>query len=155
MKHRYIIIGCGAAKRDVRSAAVELYTGTLYRKRLAYARTVGGPHFILSALHGVIVPTFEIDPYNETLPERPTDRSRAWSDDVARFFIGPRAGGQGRPFSGLLSAGDELVVLASSRYIDGWAPRVREAGILVTEPMRGLTMPGCMKWLTEQEAAQQ
>lgn len=67
MTAHVVILGCGKAKRDVASAAVELYVGPLYRDRLALARALGGPHAILSAKHGLISPDTVIEPYDATL----------------------------------------------------------------------------------------
>lgn len=58
MTARVVVIGCGAAKRDLAPGELvpigELYTGNLFRSRLAYARMFGGPHFVASAHHGLV-----------------------------------------------------------------------------------------------------
>ena len=131
-----ILLGCGAAKREGPAPAVDLYTGSLYRKSLAYARKLGGPHFILSALHGVVSPERVLVPYDNTLADRSTRAS--WAQWVGTDLLDRTV------------AGDELVVLAGRRYWGGWAPRLRTAGRIVTTPLAGMGMGARMHWLTEQ-----
>ena len=97
-----VIIGCGKAKRDCVSPAVDLYTGPLYRDRLAWARALGGPHAILSAKHGLITPETVIEPYDEMLTP---DRKDALRDAVRERFCE------------LFGQPDRVIVLASVAYV--------------------------------------
>jgi hypothetical protein len=129
-----VLLGCGAAKLERPAAAIELYTGTLYRKALACAQGWGGPWRILSARWSLLEPSQVIVPYDATL--RTVEQRRVWSTIVAHRLLcstEPR---------------DVLIVLASSPYVDGWAPGIRKAGRVVLEPMRGLQIGERMRWLS-------
>lgn len=84
----FVILGCGAEKRSLASGtscpAVDLYTGPLYRDRLAYARALGGPHLILSGMHGVISPDEPLDAYNFDLSKCERDVRQAWIEAAER-----------------------------------------------------------------------
>lgn len=71
MTQPVVVIGCGASKRELlpgeRVPIVDLYTGHLYRKRLAYAQMLGGPHFVLSGHHGLVDVDTEVVAYDVDL----------------------------------------------------------------------------------------
>lgn len=71
MKTIYII-GCGAQKRAVKSPAAELYTGPYFRACLRYARSKAADTdiYILSAKHGLLSLTDEIEPYDQRMTMR-------------------------------------------------------------------------------------
>lgn len=82
-----ILVGCTKTKRDTRAAAADLYDPSdLFRRRRQYATEQPAPWAILSALHGIVDPTTELDPYNYTI----ADRHRAdyplrlWALDAVR-----------------------------------------------------------------------
>lgn len=67
------VIPCGAAKADHRTAARDLYTGSMFRHTLAAAVATADADeqdgcsarvLILSALHGLVELDTELDPYN-------------------------------------------------------------------------------------------
>lgn len=70
MTEPFVIIGCGESKRPGKHAAVDLYDGSLYLSRLRYAKQLGGPHAILSGLHGLIAPDRVIAAYEFRVSER-------------------------------------------------------------------------------------
>lgn len=63
-----VVIACGAKKLDRRAPAAELYTSANFRLHLraagALAADLGGRVLILSALHGLVDPAAELEPYN-------------------------------------------------------------------------------------------
>ena len=61
-----VIVGCGARKAPRPSPAADLYTGTYTRKRLRAAATLTDPARIriISALHGLVLPTTVLEPYD-------------------------------------------------------------------------------------------
>lgn len=83
-----VILGCGAAKRDLgpdeRCPAIDLYVGPLYRSRLAYARARGGPHWIASAAHALVHPQAPTAVYESDLRRKSPAERRAWVDAVVR-----------------------------------------------------------------------
>lgn len=63
------ILGCGAAKLEDAAPALQLYTGPLFQAAAKYAFTHYEPGDgdlvrILSAKHGLIAPSAEIEPYD-------------------------------------------------------------------------------------------
>jgi hypothetical protein len=60
-----VLIGCGNKKRQVRSKACELYTGTYFKMKLAYANKLAPDSiYILSGKYGLIDINAEIDTYD-------------------------------------------------------------------------------------------
>lgn len=61
-----IIRGCGKAKRDERSPARDLYISSYAKVSEDWAKSVDAEVLILSAKHGLIAGTDEIDPYSSS-----------------------------------------------------------------------------------------
>lgn len=116
---------------------VDLYIGGLYNARLAYARRLGGPHLIVSALYGARRPEYPAVPYERSLVDIPRcDPVRRWYDAVVRTSVLTHT-----------QRGDRVVVLASRPYVEGWADDVRGAGRLVETPLAGMGMGQQLRWL--------
>ena len=77
-----LLVGCVKTKAAKRSAAKELYSSPLWRRRRAYAESLGRPWYILSALHGLLDPDQRIDPYDLALADLRVRAQRAWSARV-------------------------------------------------------------------------
>lgn len=58
-----IIIGCSALKLDYPAPAKDLYIGPIFKKLFNLANRIGGDIYILSSLHGLILPNTIIEPY--------------------------------------------------------------------------------------------
>lgn len=116
---------------------VDLYIGGLYQARLAYARRIGGPHLIVSALHGARRPEYPSVPYERSLTDIPRcDPARRWYDSIVRTTVLAHT-----------RRGDRVVVLASRPYVEGWADDVRGAGRVVDTPLAGMGMGQQLRWL--------
>lgn len=83
------LIGCSKRKLDRAAPARELYQGDLFRLSRAWLEEGpgGGPRVdawaILSAKHGVLVPTDEVEPYDLALGDLGDKERRAWRERVA------------------------------------------------------------------------
>lgn len=80
-------VGCTKAKRDHPCVAIEMYKpSTLFRKLCDHIETENPVDalFILSAKYGLLEPLDPIDPYDETLNDKPVAELRAWAWDVIR-----------------------------------------------------------------------
>jgi hypothetical protein len=78
------LVSCGKSKRAHRSKAKDLYTGTLFRLSMAYARQLNVDEvYILSAKHGLLDPERKIRPYDKTLKGMTAREVRAWAAGVA------------------------------------------------------------------------
>lgn len=64
---RVALVACSAAKRTVTSTARDLYTGAFFRKAVRYADAKLDGFAVLSAKHGVLLPTDNVAPYNHRL----------------------------------------------------------------------------------------
>jgi len=79
-----VLIGCGKSKVEQRAAAKDLYTGSLFRARRRYAEASGAPWRIISALHHVLHPDEEVEPYGWTI--RDINRQRViFGDPVSQW----------------------------------------------------------------------
>jgi hypothetical protein len=113
---RFVIVGCGAAKRDGSQgqtyAAKELYTSTYFQKKREYAETVGDQWMILSAEHGLIPPTVELRPYETSIDDLDEDELEQLAHEVGMDLIEWVAWELGNGCDV-----DEIVVLAGKKYI--------------------------------------
>lgn len=133
-----VLLGCGAAKRSSSAPAWDLYVGNLYRARLAYARELGGPAFILSGLLGLVPADRVIEPYDYDLRRAPRLERLAWRDRVASSIA--RCVDRRAP----------LVVLASGPYLE---PLELLDGRAVDVPARGLTLGASLSWFAARRRA--
>lgn len=137
-----VLLGCGKRKQPAewRGPLVDLYTGTYYAARLAVARRLGGPHWILSAFHGPRRPSYPAHPYERTL-----DRDETWrwySAAVRRTLLADTR------------EGDTVLVLAGRRYWSGWRRDLEREGREVLTPLDGIGIGDQMRllkrWATTQ-----
>jgi hypothetical protein len=106
---------------------VKLYTGPLFNDRLRVARMFGGPHWIVSAFHGIRRPDYRSGWYERQLPTRKLDPMLLWYNAiVCRTLIEDT------------EPGDRLIVLASAPYVNGWRHDLECAGRVVDTPLKGL-----------------
>jgi hypothetical protein len=83
MKPLYLI-ACSAAKLDHAAPAAQLYTGQAFRLAMAAAERAGADVIILSALHGAVSPSRELQPYNRALADMNTQQRAVWAGMVAQ-----------------------------------------------------------------------
>ena len=80
---RITLIACVGQKLSHRSKAADLYTSTLFKLSLKYARKQRPDDiFILSAKHGLLPLDKEIYPYEQTLNNMLSAEIKAWADEV-------------------------------------------------------------------------
>ncbi len=78
------LISCTKYKGKTPSEAMNLYnTSPLFKKSLAYARTISGDIYVISAKHGLLELDEVIEPYNETLKDKSQQQLLAWGNQVA------------------------------------------------------------------------
>jgi hypothetical protein len=82
MRH-IVLISCVKSKGTDRAKACDLYQGDLFRKCLAFGRSLSPDAiYILSAKYGLLALETEIEPYDETLKTMPAAQVKAWSARV-------------------------------------------------------------------------
>lgn len=76
------LVGCVKTKRNVGSAARDLYTSTLFTGRRRYVEQSCDQWFVLSARHGLVRDDEWLEPYDETLNDQSAASKRGWADKV-------------------------------------------------------------------------
>ena len=132
---RLFLISCVKTKGVMPAAAMDFYTSNWFRKAKACVETTGCPWLILSAQYGLVHPEEEIRPYEKTLNTMRVGERRAWADRVLAGLA---------PF---LDGVDTVVFLAGQWYREFLEPELRERGLAVSVPMRGLSQGKQLAWL--------
>lgn len=79
------LVGCTKSKLSRRAPAERLYSpSSTFRGRRSFVQQSCGRWFILSAEHGVVSPSEELDPYDVTLVGAPVREKRRWARRVFR-----------------------------------------------------------------------
>ena len=108
MKPLYLI-ACSGAKLGQAAPAAELYTGQAFRLAMQAAERAGADVVILSALHGAVSPTRQLQPYNRALTDMSTHQRRVWAAMTEQQLQQHK--------------GRSITVLAGKHYaaaVDGW-----------------------------------
>ena len=118
MKPLYLI-ACSGAKLGHAAPAAELYQGQAFKLAMQAAERAGASVVILSALHGAVSTTRQLQPYNRALSDMSTHQRRVWAAMVEQ---------QLQQFKSR-----EITVLAGKHYaaaVEGWPN--------VSRPLAGL-----------------
>ncbi len=100
-----VLISCVSRKLPHRAKAGDLYVSDLFKKNLAYARSLSpSAVYILSANHGLLGLEDVIEPYEQTLNTMKDAQVRAWASRVLEQMRGK------------VAAGDQVVFLAGEKY---------------------------------------
>ena len=92
--------------------------------------------FILSALHGLVAPTTEIQPYEQTLNEMDVRQRRMWADRVLEQLL-PE-----------IEEVRRVVIFAGQRYREFLTAPLQARGVTVEVPMAHLRQGEQLAWLT-------
>ena len=80
---RVVLISCVSKKKDIPTAAKDIYISTLFKGAYKYAHTLDADKvFILSAKYGLLEETDVIEPYNETLNTKSVAEIKKWAKEV-------------------------------------------------------------------------
>lgn len=134
MRH-IVLIACATRKGARPAKAADLYQSSLFRKSMAYARSLR-PHaiYILSAKYGLLGVEDEIVPYDLTLNEMSRAAAEEWAVRVLD---------QLRRVTDLQV--DHFTFLAGERYRRGLLPHIAHYTVL----MAGLGIGRQLKFLAE------
>lgn len=122
---KIVLISCVKKKLPYRAKAKDLYTSTLFRSNLEYARQLGPDAiYILSAKYGLVGLEDEIDTYNLTLNTMTEAQKCAWAERVLTSL---------REKADLNS--DHFVILAGNNYRKYLIPHLHSYEI----PLEGLS----------------
>lgn len=120
-----LLLGCVKKKRATPAPARDLYVSPLWRARREYAEASGRPWFVLSALHGLVDPTRQLEPYDLALNDRPAAERREWGAQVIADL--ERVAGPLR--------GRELEVHAGGAYVRALAGPAAARGATIQAPL--------------------
>jgi hypothetical protein len=143
---RIILIGCGKQKADASCRADEMYIGSLFRKRLEYARRSGWPFYIVSAKYGLIPPQTLIAPYDLTVSDLEPLELSAWSLGVAQALLSQLS----EPFD---SSRFLVELHMGNEYAEPLRILLPAVGVNYDWPLRGLTQGQQMHWYTHNASA--
>ncbi len=133
---RIVLISCVSKKRTTRAKAAELYTSTLFKYNLQYARQLNPDViFILSAKYGLLALNDEVDPYDATLNKMAAGERKAWAAKVIK---------QLQIHSDLQR--DHFIILAGERYRQYLLPHLASYKI----PLKGLPIGKQLQYLKQQ-----
>lgn len=123
------LVACGKRKRPSAAKALDLYTGSLFRKASAYCGLTYDSWYILSAKHGLLEPDQWVEPYDLTLNGLSPDARRRWAEGVLAEI-------EQRGLDG-----SEFYLHAGERYSEFLAPRLR-----AERPLAGLGIGKQLAW---------
>ena len=131
-----VLISCVSKKLEKKSTAENIYTSTLFKKNLTYAKSLKPNEiYILSAKHGLLKLTDEIEPYDKTLNNMRSKDIKEWSKTVVN---------QLKTVADLEN--DEFTFLAGEKYRKFLTQELSKVKI----PMKGLKIGQQLQWLTKQ-----
>jgi cytoplasmic iron level regulating protein YaaA (DUF328/UPF0246 family) len=135
-RRKIILIACSSRKLNRRAQAKDLYTGPLFKLCWAYAlKERPDKIYILSALHGLLDPETDIDPYNVALKSPP----KLDPSSPVKVLTAKEKKRWGNQVIAALSAvtdlrRDEFIVLAGKEYIKPLADNLSH----LRDPLQGL-----------------
>lgn len=129
------LVSCVKTKADKPKPAKELYISPLFRKSSTYAQKVGDEWYILSAKYGLLSPEQVISPYEKTLRNMGASDRRNWAKRVLKQL------------TDIVSAGDEIVILAGKDYRENLINPLINMGCKISIPMEGLVFGKQLRWL--------
>lgn len=134
-----VLISCTKAKLSKPATARDLYSSPAFQMKRQLAEGAGASWVVLSAKHGILQPEDAVEPYDETLTTMGVAARKAWARSVLPTLI-PLAREAGH-----------VVCLAGQRYIEFLVQPMTEAGMSVSQPLKGLRQGEQLAWLTQHQ----
>ena len=131
-----ILLGCVKTKLDHRAPAKDLYCSRLWAWRRAYAEATGRPWLILSAMHWLVEPEAQLDPYNLALAELSARGRKEWGQRVVHALE--------RRFGDL--DGMTFEVHAGADYRRAIEPGIHARGGRLQAPLRSVPLGSQPAW---------
>lgn len=125
------LVSCVSKKLPHPAEARDLYVSQWFKSARRYVEDTGNDWCILSARHGLVVPTDVLEPYEDTLNTKSSHARWTWAHKVL-FQLKDRYG---------YATFDRYVLLAGRRYAEHLAP-VLQAEL----PLKGLGIGQQLAW---------
>lgn len=126
------LVACCGPKLEYPAPAGQLYVSDLFRKSVAYLRSLGINEWaILSAKYGLVFPSTVIPPYDLELSKMPVARRREWARRTQEQI------------EDTWPEGTHFVVLAGRHYVKAIPP-----GYSYEDPLKGMGFER-KRWLVE------
>lgn len=132
------LVACVKTKGTERARAARLYISPWFRKVRRYAIQESDDWRILSAKHGLLHPDATITPYETTLYNFSAKQRRDWASMIIKSL------------SPLLRDHNQVLMLAGTRYREYLVEPIRQQGVAVKIPMKGLGLGEQLRYLNEQ-----
>lgn len=134
-----VLVSCTKAKTNRRTAAQNLYSSPAFSMKKRLIQRCGAKWMILSAKHGLLEPTAEVEPYDQTLTNMGVAARRHWASRLLPDLL-PTAIQHG-----------SVVLLAGDKYVEHLVQPLRDAGVEVRRPMAGLRQGEQLQWLAARQ----
>lgn len=147
LTRKIILIACSSKKLNRRARAKDLYAGPLFKLSWAYAlKERPDKIYILSALHGLLDPETDIDPYNVALTRPPNSDSSS----AVKVLTAKEKKRWGNQVIAALSTfadlrRDNFIILAGKEYIKPLADNL----LHLRDPLKGLNRGKRLAFLSE------
>ena len=133
----FVLISCSKSKLNGRAPARELYTGTLFKKAVAWAARHGYEWFVISALHGLLTPDQTIAPYDYSLKQRRGSREReSWAYLAISAHLTKH-----------IAKGSHAFLIMPELYRRYIQHELERQSIRYTNPLQHLAIGEQMRWL--------
>jgi len=143
-----VLISCSNIKRETAATAAELYTSQLFIASRTYAENNGDGYAILSARHGLLMPTATVEPYDHKLGGS-ADARRVWGSRVQADILElcdyhDITRDRGRVLA-------RFIILAGRNYCEA-LPKWMQAA--ATFPLAGKQIGERLQWLSRENQRQ-
>jgi hypothetical protein len=131
------LISCTKAKLNRKCKASELYSvSDLFKKAYAYCTKHYDDIAILSAKYGLLLPDYEVKPYDKTLNNMSVEERKAWSKMVFKQM-------QTRL---CLADFDRIFFHAGKNYREFLIRKLERSGLKIEVPLENLTIGKQLAW---------
>lgn len=131
-----VLISCSKSKLATKAPARDLYTGTLFRRAVCWAEGTRHKWYVVSALHGLVQPDRELDPYDFTLKQLRTRERERWAHLVVAAEL-----------TKYVSRGSHAILLMPKLYRRYIETELIKASITFENPVEHLAIGQQIRWL--------
>jgi hypothetical protein len=151
------IIGPGipTAQQQISDA----YSSPLFKKSIDWAVNRDIPVNVVSAKYGLLDEGSYIHDYDKTISDMSKEQKKNWAEAVSQSIINRAPTLYTHPFYGYGEGASvdvkpkKVYLLAGKSYTDLIAPKLREAGIEVVEPLEGMQIGERLQYLKKDNEA--